>query len=363
MVIVRLAYDAVIGDCFTDLVIDEEKTLFHVVDTTPFQNNTARPSTMPNLKQTTSFTKEGVFPPESWSKGSRTASDTSKSPTNKDVAQPSSLLRAKYAASDNTNQVLIDGKVYYTIGGSHQGNLPQQQSSTPRVRHSRMPSDPFYGTPTKPATDHSFSLPRSNFDNGPKIKVDHVEDRADARQTNHVPTAMPTPPLLAPSGLPDFPNFQLDREAGTRVDLPIPPPPLPVIRGRLTHDAAMRAKLDQEKTAREVWIRNGARQIAELNRAKSAAEQQYRRTGRREDMEAWQKAIAAFNDSTNLDKRQEERRNLFLPESMRPAMRVGEWNLPGDGAAAGGEGALLGFQMALMERYAAVVAESEQFLG
>jgi hypothetical protein len=326
---------------------------------------------MPNIKHATSFTKAGIFIPEDWGKGFRAASDKPQSLKVKETAQSSSLLKAQYATSDNANEVLIDGKVYYTIGGPPGDKLPRQSVSTPRVRHSRMPSDPFCGTPTQPATDRPYSLPKtkpnyeakSKLEAEPRTKFTPGINRTNARRTDHGPTAMPAPPLLAPSGLPDFPNFQLDRTAGSRVELPIPPPPLPVIRGRLEHDAATRAKLDEQKITRELWIQNSAREIADLNYAKFAAEQQYRSSGAQAELEAWQKAIAAYNDSINLDRRQEQRRSLFLPESMRPPMRTGGWSVPGDGSAAGGEGALLGFEMALMERYAAVVAESEQFLG
>lgn len=146
---------------------------------------------------------------------------------------------------------------------------------------------------------------------------------------------------------------------------PIPPQSLPIVRGRLTHTPEVRQKLNEQKVQREIWIRTEAKKIADLNRAKAAAEQQYRLTGSQEDLKAWECAIVAFNDSIDLDKRQEERRNLFLPESMR-ALRVGRDSLPSDGhsafgtATSAGQSPLLGYQMALMERLGAEVVTKEE---
>ncbi|KAL5114651.1 hypothetical protein ACEQ8H_007444 [Pleosporales sp. CAS-2024a] len=148
----------------------------------------------------------------------------------------------------------------------------------------------------------------------------------------------------------------------TRADLPIPPPPLSSIQGQVHHSPETRARLDARAASRADWIRSEATKIAELRRKSFAAEQQYRATNAPEDLIAWQELAGEYADATDLDKRQEERRNMFMPGGMR-AMRTGAENMQGDESASyhdqGGkrprQGALLGFHMAFMERVGAEV--------
>ncbi|KAH7080525.1 hypothetical protein BKA63DRAFT_600848 [Paraphoma chrysanthemicola] len=161
-------------------------------------------------------------------------------------------------------------------------------------------------------------------------------------------------------------TFETFTQANDRVDLPIPPPPLPAVQGHLFHDPATRARLDAQAEIRAKWIKTEAKKIAELGRLSFVAAQQYQQTGTQKDFDIWQKFTKAYEDATNLGKRQEERRNMFMPQGMK-AMRTGEHNLPGDqsasftnGNATGdgstqGQGELLGWKMAYMERVCAEV--------
>ncbi|KAF2032021.1 hypothetical protein EK21DRAFT_87628 [Setomelanomma holmii] len=158
-----------------------------------------------------------------------------------------------------------------------------------------------------------------------------------------------------------FDNFA---QANDRVDLPIPPPPLSSVQGRLFHTSETRAQLDARADVRAEWIRTEAKKIADLGRLSFAAAQQYQQMGSQKDFELWQKFSKAYEDATNLEKRQEERRNMFMPQGMK-AMRTGDENLAGDdsaaftngnhsnGDAAQVQGSLFGWKMAYMERVCA----------
>jgi len=91
-------------------------------------------------------------------------------------------------------------------------------------------------------------------------------------------------------------------------------------------------------------------------------EERYQETRSDKDYEAWQTLQAAYDDATDLEKRQEERRNLFIKEKKMEALKT---DVAGDMSAAAsrggikvegeGEEKLLGYKMALMERVCAEV--------
>jgi hypothetical protein len=160
---------------------------------------------------------------------------------------------------------------------------------------------------------------------------------------------------------PKTPSFQKSTAGPRHTNLPNPPPLLSSTHG-LRHKPETRARLDARAAVRAEWIRTEAKKIADLSRLTYAAAHQYELTGTKEDYEEWQRLAAALSDATNLEKRQEERRNLFMPKGMR-AMRTGPENKAGDQSASfpasngekKEEGHLLGFQMAYMERVCAEV--------
>lgn len=177
--------------------------------------------------------------------------------------------------------------------------------------------------------------------------------------------------LSSPFGTrtPTSSTLQFHRDSVTRVNLPIPPPPLDAVQGRLRHTPKACTRLDAQKAVRENWIRTEAKRIAGLSRVVFAASQAYQQSRQQKDYDAWERAQAAFIDATNLEKRQEERRNLFLPAGII-AMRTGQMNVVSDGSVAypvtpefssscdgslgdQKEGKLLGWRMALMERVCA----------
>ena len=96
-------------------------------------------------------------------------------------------------------------------------------------------------------------------------------------------------------------------------------------------------------------------------------EKRYLETRSDKDYAAWQTLQAAYEDATNLEKRQEERRNLFLKEKRMEALKT---DVVGDMSASSasrggiekegkegkeGKEKLLGYKMALMERVCAEV--------
>jgi len=180
-------------------------------------------------------------------------------------------------------------------------------------------------------------------------------------------TAPKTPawPTSAPATL--VPNVPLNTYACPsphehhRPSLSIPPPPISSLQNHYTQDPATHFRLDSQKSVRTAWIRTEASKIAQLSRLRYQAEQLYSKTQAQEDYELWQQAEAAFDDATSLEKRQEERRGLFLQEKGMLPLKTGR---RGDMSAAmwrdaeagvGGEHKLLGFAMALMERICAEV--------
>ncbi|KAJ4296464.1 hypothetical protein N0V90_006509 [Kalmusia sp. IMI 367209] len=130
-------------------------------------------------------------------------------------------------------------------------------------------------------------------------------------------------------------------------------PPLPVAQLVCKPSPESRARIDAQKALRESWIRTEAHKIASLARSVSLLKQKYSLTQSQADYAAYMHACSLLEDATNLDKRMEERRNLTLPPGMS-ALKTGPNNLPGDGMRGqSGEGRLLGFRMALMERICA----------
>ncbi|KAI4695567.1 hypothetical protein J4E81_005893 [Alternaria sp. BMP 2799] len=152
-----------------------------------------------------------------------------------------------------------------------------------------------------------------------------------------------------------------------RSNLPIPPPPLSSISGQYEQSPEARARLDAQKPIRSAWIRSEASKIAQLAKLRHAMEKRYEETRSDKDYEAWQNLQNAYEDATNLEKRQEERRNMFLKEKKMEALKTG---VVGDMSASTvsrggmkvvgeGEEKLLGYKMALMERVCAEVKPDE----
>ncbi|KAI4614811.1 hypothetical protein J4E80_006315 [Alternaria sp. BMP 0032] len=155
------------------------------------------------------------------------------------------------------------------------------------------------------------------------------------------------------------PGFQA--RLPVRSNLPIPPPPLSSISGQCEQSPESRARLDAQKPTRSAWIRSEASKIAQLAKLRHAMEKRYEETRSSADYSAWQTLQAAYDDATDLEKRQEERRNLFLKEKKMEALKT---DVVGDMSAASrggikvegeGEEKLLGYKMALMERVCAEV--------
>ncbi|KAH5158236.1 hypothetical protein HBH69_070900 [Parastagonospora nodorum] len=235
-----------------------------------------------------------------------------------------------------------------SMGGSSPGTSP---FGTHAREDMPLPSTPTVQVPATPPFEvrGSPSAQRNQNRNGSSNYLGFNSPLA--RRDFHAPKApvfQPTPSL--PADLP-FANG-----TATRVDLPIPPPPLSTVHGKLQHTQETRDRLNEQAIIRAEWIRTEAAKIAQLSRQMYAAEQQFRSTGSKEDYEVWQRLAAEYAEATDLDKRQEERRNMFMPPGMT-AMRTGVENPGGDQSAAFGqserEGKLLGFKQAYMERICA----------
>jgi hypothetical protein len=182
----------------------------------------------------------------------------------------------------------------------------------------------------------------------------------------HTPFRVPWPySTAATSGfaVPPTPTGSQGR-LPLRFNLPIPPPPLSSIESQYQKTPEARARLEARKPIREAWIRTEAEKIAQLAKLKHAMERRSQETRSNKDNEAWQNLQAAYEDATNLEKRQEERRNLFLKEKKMEALKTDnaeDVSAASRGTvAAGGEAKLLGFKMALMERECAEVKPDEE---
>jgi hypothetical protein len=106
----------------------------------------------------------------------------------------------------------------------------------------------------------------------------------------------------------------------SRPNMPNPSPLFSSARGK----AEARARLDAQAAINAEWVRTEAKKIADLSRLSFQAYTRYQFSGAQEDYETWQRLLAEYNDATNLEKRQEERRNLHKPKSMRAANTSGE---------------------------------------
>jgi hypothetical protein len=216
-----------------------------------------------------------------------------------------------------------------------------QKPTAPQVQ---LPAPPVFYFPESPTTQ-----PDAN--NKATASVQESTQRVPATPKFHL-------------NQPSTPTTPFFTAIAPRVNLPIPPPPLSSIQGRLFHTPETRARLDAQAAVRADWIRTEAKKIADLSRLSFSAARQFSETGSQEDYERWQRFAAAYDNATNLEKRQEERRNMFMPEGVK-AMKTGAENVEGDKSASfaatsgknGGqsEGQLLGFQMAYMERVCAEV--------
>ncbi|KAF2189647.1 hypothetical protein K469DRAFT_747683 [Zopfia rhizophila CBS 207.26] len=213
----------------------------------------------------------------------------------------------------------------------------------------------YFREPTDPFVDSDVYL---NFSPG------HMARRAEAARA------------VGPSSALDFQAFLAAQLSDNRVDLPIPPLSLPIAADLpVKHTKAARQKLGGQKVKREQWIREEAKRISDLAKAKFATEQRYYQTLSQEDHQAWRAATEAFNQATSRDYQQEVRRNMFSPEGIR-TMRTGPYNIPTDGyrgvqlagtsggggveGDSSGQGRLLGFQMALMEQYCTEIEDDER---
>ncbi|KAI4912935.1 hypothetical protein J4E90_006343 [Alternaria incomplexa] len=150
-----------------------------------------------------------------------------------------------------------------------------------------------------------------------------------------------------------------------RSNLPIPPPPLSTIEGQFEQSPEGRTRLDAQKPVRSAWIRGEASKIAQLAKLRHAMEKRYEETRSDADYSAWQTLQAAYDDATNLEKRQEERRNLFLREKKMEALKTDKTEDMSAASRGGikvegeGEEKLLGYKMAFMERVCAEVKPEE----
>ena len=112
----------------------------------------------------------------------------------------------------------------------------------------------------------------------------------------------------------------------------------------------------QKRALRQTWIADSAREIAALARAHAAANAQYQSSRSLADLQTLHEATAALAEATSLERRVEQRRNLFMPAGVQ-AMRTTVESRPQDGFGGeemgrgrGAAGRLLGGEMALMER-------------
>ncbi|KAE8842362.1 hypothetical protein HRS9139_01659 [Pyrenophora teres f. teres] len=251
-----------------------------------------------------------------------------------------------------------DPFVDYTPEASSRLLQPQTQYLLPgqsSVRASR-------STAGLPPPDSAFARNFVAKQTLPQVLSDR-EPKSPAWPSSASPTFTlnaPPPRAYAPSPSP---------QVSARPSLPIPPPPLPGLGTHYTQNPTARARLESQKGVRETWIRTEAAKIAQLARLRHQAEQLYTKTQTQEDFELLQQVSAAFSDATSLEKKQEERRALFLKdkgmlplktkrrEDMSAAMREGTET---EGECEG-EDKLLGFAMALMERVCAEVKDREDF--
>lgn len=281
---------------------------------------------------------------------------------------PSSPTVQRYASTGS-----IQTPVFDTYPRSahidNEGNiyLPPQGSAKGPV-HSRKPTDPFI--------DHETIQQRSAYLNQTRMSGTSTPLQLPSQPPMGLP---PTPvsaawPISAPTNsgftrqpipgyTPFVPEPVFRGRPPTRKNLPIPPPPLPFIHNQLEHNPESRAHLDAQKPIREEWIRTPAAKIAQLARLRHAAQRRFRETHSKQDYENWQKAEVAFADATNLEKRQEERRNLFLNGKGMMALKTDKVrDMSAASRSQGGkerEEKLLGFKMALMERECAEVRRGE----
>jgi hypothetical protein len=197
-------------------------------------------------------------------------------------------------------------------------------------------------------------LPQNGISTPTYQGFDSPSGRSDVRIPK-TPVFQPLPAAVVASPSQAFANG-----IAAHVDLPIPPPVLSSVQGKLNHTPETRRRLDAQAAIRADWIRIEAGKIAELARQTYAAGEKFRETGTTEDYQLWQSLTAEYNDATNPDKKQEERRNLFMPEGMKAMRTCAETVAGGQDAAFGqgetlDEGKLLGHQMAFMERVCAEV--------
>ncbi|KAF1915208.1 hypothetical protein BDU57DRAFT_530246 [Ampelomyces quisqualis] len=233
-------------------------------------------------------------------------------------------------------------------------HVTQEAGSSPT------PMDVSPGEPT-------LRFPASPFSQHGEACAPSLSSQGFARSSPRSEFGRQGTPRLQPfqSTTPWTPSFSAFANSSPRVDLPVPPPPLTTTEGQLFHTPEMRARLDAQAAVRADWIRTEAKKIADLSCSSFAAARRFEKTGTQEDYETWQQLAKAYEDATDLEKRQEERRNMFMPQGMQ-AMRTGgeiasdlqSAAFPTANGAGQGEGHLLGFQMAYMERICAEIKRS-----
>ncbi|CAG5157159.1 uncharacterized protein ALTATR162_LOCUS4951 [Alternaria atra] len=254
-------------------------------------------------------------------------------------------------------QIKVEGNIFSPLPGFVNGPGHSRKYTDPFIDHEPTQNDSAYvnytrlsgtATPFRLSSQSSMCLPPTPL-------------------TATWPTsASATFRLACPPTLAFAPPQSLPASRGRppmRSNLTILLPPLSSIQGRHQHTPEARARLEAQRPNCEEWICIEAAKIAQLARLRHAAERRYRETHAEQDYKSWQQIEVVFADATNLEKRQEERRNLFLNEKGMTALRTPKIE---DMSAASrerggkdGEEKLLGFKMALMERECVEVKRDE----
>ncbi|RMZ68860.1 90s preribosome ssu processome component krr1 [Pyrenophora seminiperda CCB06] len=265
----------------------------------------------------------------------------------------------------------------YVVDVNRRGGDPAGGTMTQSPRflsnvavHGRQPTDPFI--------DYTPNA-------SPRVAQPSTQYLHPRQSSVHVPRASPTGGLPSPysafgpsltptqtftpipsNRAPDSPPWPASAPAASTArvsahrSLPIPPSPLSSRQGNTRSPQA-----DSQENLRENWIRTEAAKIAQISRLRYKAEHLYLTSRTEEDYGLWQQAEAVFADATSLEKRQEERRGLFLKEKGMVPLKTGREEdmsaaTRGQPNAMGErEDKLLGFTMALMERICAEVKRKE----
>lgn len=246
----------------------------------------------------------------------------------------------------------------------NQGTVPHPHRLN---RNLNMPTNPYYQLLASPcpiahlATTHVRQLSDPFIDNQPQQAVNNVYLQTRTAVEKLVNEYCPQEYIIGSKIVyaQDVKALGKDLSTDPRTHLPSSPLPLPPPTQNLPHAIETRNRVEMRKAARENWIRTEAKKIADLYRAKVAATQTYLAYPTPHTHTSMRNANLRFEESVDLAKRQEERRNLFLKDKGMTALKTGPENLASDGhaglrpSALGRSGVLLGSSMALMERVCA----------